>query len=647
MNRSIIKYCIGLFIIGALGSCNDFLEREPLSDVTPDDFFTDEGDLETYTVSLYDFPSHGGYGVGTFGDDNGSDNQATVDANNRWAPGELRVGSSGGAWGFDKIRDINYFLNIVEERLGDDEITGDPVNIDHYLGEGYFLRAYEYFNKLKALGDFPILKKTLPDKMDTLIVASQRRPRNEVARFILEDLDEAIDLLKPGSVDGKNRISRDVALLFKSRVALFEGTWEKYHSGTSFVPGNSDWPGSDAEYLKDYSIELDSEINFFLSEAMTAAEEVAEEYVLTPNNHPGDFSSAAIFDNPYFEMFSDTDMSNYEEVLLWRQYNDDYISHYNQAYLGANGGSTGYTKSLVASFLMKNGLPIYAAQSGYKGDKNLENVRKNRDERLQMFMKINGDDLERNEAKEEINDYPKITETREERSVTGYDIKKGLTGNSEYYPSGNASTSGSVVFRATEAYLNYIEANYVKDESLDGVALSYWKELRARAGLPDDPNVTIAATDLSKEKDLGKYSKGELVDKTLYNIRRERRNEFIAEGMRMDDLKRWRALDQMDNYIVEGFNLWDNMYKEYEGLRYEPESEPNVSPKENGKYLRPYQIVSSNNKFYDGYNWTPAHYLDPIAFKHFLLTSDGDPENSNIYQNPYWPVESGGTPQNN
>src|SRR5699024_2680221 len=139
-----------------------------------------------------------------------------------------------------------------------------------------------------------------------------------------------------------------------------------------------------------------------------------------------------------FEMFSDTDMSNYEEVLLWRQYNDDYVSHYNQAYLGANGGSTGYTKSLVESFLMENGLPIYAAQSGYKGDENLKNVRKDRDERLQMFMKINGDDLERNEAEEEINDYPKITETREERSVTGYDIKKGLTGNSEYYPSGNA-----------------------------------------------------------------------------------------------------------------------------------------------------------------------------------------------------------------
>mgnify|MGYP002224116724 FL=1 len=35
-----------------------------------------------------------------------------------------------------------------------------------------------------------------------------------------------------------------------------------------------------------------------------------------------------------------------------------------------------------------------------------------------------------------------------------------------------------------------------------------------------------------------------MIDKTLYNIRRERRCEFIAEGMRKDDLLRWRSLDK-------------------------------------------------------------------------------------------------------
>lgn len=41
-----------------------------------------------------------------------------------------------------------------------------------------------------------------------------------------------------------------------------------------------------------------------------------------------------------------------------------------------------------------------------------------------------------------------------------------------------------------------------------------------------------------------------------------------------------------------------------------------------------------------------AHYLDPIAAEHFLVTSSGGDLNSSpIYQNPGWPMTGGGTPQ--
>lgn len=90
-----------------------------------------------------------------------------------------------------------------------------------------------------------------------------------------------------------------------------------------------------------------------------------------------------------------------------------------------------------------------------------------------------------------------------------------------------------------------------------------------RAGVDPDFNKTIAATDYSKEDDWAVYSAGQPIDKTLYNIRRERRCEFIADGMRMWDLKRWRALDQVKNYVIEGFNLWGGgaaeLYKDDKG----------------------------------------------------------------------------------
>lgn len=87
---------------------------------------------------------------------------------------------------------MNYFLGNIVPKWKTKELTGNSVNVEHYIGEGYFLRAYEYFNKLQVFGVFPILKRTLSDQREALIEASKKRPRNEVARFILADLDSAI-----------------------------------------------------------------------------------------------------------------------------------------------------------------------------------------------------------------------------------------------------------------------------------------------------------------------------------------------------------------------------------------------------------------------------------------------------------------------
>ncbi len=634
-------------------ACDDFLDREPLSDVTPEVYFRQESDLATYSISLYHFPNHGNqsYNLGTFTYDNNTDNQASSGANNRWVPGEWKVGTSGGDWSFERIRKINYFFDKVLPLKESGAISGSEANINHYIGEVYFLRAYEYFNKLQALGDFPIIKTTLPDKKEELIEASKRRPRNEVARFILEDLDEAIKLMQSSPVANKNRLSKEVAELFKSRVALHEATWLKYHKGTARVPGGQGWPGAGKEYLSGFSIDIDAEITFFLTQAMEASKSVADKVALVQSN--GNLIGTASFDNPYFAMFGAIDMAPYSEILLWRAYNKEKEVSHNVLSYYRGGANTGYTKGFVETFLMKNGLPIYATGSAYKGDNTLATVREDRDARLQLFMQIPGDILAKKGDKEYIVEMPPLTEKRENRSVTGYMIKKGANGH-EYdnYGGHHNSVIGSIVFRATEAYLNYIEACYEKNGSLDGSAMNYWKQLRRRAELPEDINITVDATDLSKENDWAKYSGGKLIDPMLYNIRRERRCELMAEGMRYFDLKRWRALDQISNYQIEGFKVWAptifDEYKNTEGestLRAEPKADPNISPKANSMYLRPYQIVQANNKFYNGYNWIEAHYLSPIAFEHFLITSpDGNAASSVIYQNPGWPIEANGAP---
>lgn len=646
--KSLIKKILPLVAACTLtASCsNDFLDREPLDKIIPENFYRSEADLAAYTINMYGaFNTHSAYDAGTFISDNNTDNQAAVNASVVFAPGQWRVGSAEEYWQFGTIRNINYFINTVEDRIAKNEIQGSAANINHYLGEAYFFRAYEYYNKLQAVGDFPIIKEVLPDNADILIENSKRRPRNEVARFIIDDLNKAISLLKSGSVENKNRVSKQAALLLKSRVGLFEGTWEKYHRNTAFVPGGPGWPGANKDYLKDFSINLAQEINYFLTQSIEASKEVAESMPLVQSNN--ETRGQAVFSNPYFKMFADPDMAKYGEIILWRAYKSGLAEHHTQQYL-YSGASTGLTKSLVDSYLMKNGLPIYASGSGYKGDVLISNVVADRDERLQMFVQIPGE-TQSATSEDPKTDLPNILDIPERRSTTGYMLKKGLFGDPFYYQTGNSNINGAIVFRATEAYLNYIEAYYVKNGSLDGTATDYWKKLRKRAGLPEDFNITINATDMNQEQDWAKYSAGQVIDKTLYNIRRERRSELIAEGMRWSDLKRWRAMDQLKNYQVEGFNLWTEMYKQYEAkgikLKAEPDPNPNVSPKQNSIYLRPYQIKSANNPFYNGFNWTEAHYLAPIGFRAFLYASkDGNAQNSVIYQNPYWPVQAGGTP---
>lgn len=641
------SFVIAVACLG-LASCNDYLEREPLSKVSPNKYFTAESDLATYSINLYSFRSPVDWAMVT-GDDNNTDNQAAVVPDNRFSPGDLRVIQKSGDsdWEFSKIYKCNYFLDAVLPRWKSKTIKGDESNINHYIGEVYLLRAYAYYDKLKKYGDYPIIRNTLSDDKITLTEASKRMPRNEVARFIIADLDSAAMLMKEVAPNGKNRLSKNVAYLLKSRVALFEGSWLKSFKNTAFVPNGSGWPGKEKEYNASYQYptgNIEEEINFFLDMAIEASDKIAGSISLTENSKEVDELTKEI-KNPYYRMFCDKNLEKYQDVLFWRAYDPALISHVTSRWLAYGSCNSGYTKGLVDAFVMDNGLPIYAAGSGYKGNENFTSFRDSRDWRLRLFVKTKGDFL--NPISGNFM-YPTILSSIEEKDVTGYSIRKYCDQN---YYSGAYVDTGWPIFMASEAYLNYMEAYYLRYGRIGGNVDKYWKAIRTRAGVDPEYIKTIAATDINKEAegDWGAYTAGALVDPTMYNIRRERRCELIAEGMRFDDLRRWRSMDQMVTkpYIIEGFNLWAGNYKAYvdnkgNSLLISEGVKANVSPASQSTYLRPYQIVKENNRFYNGYKWHLAHYLSAIPMDNFIITSSngGDMSTSPIYQNPGWPKEA-------
>lgn len=666
-------------LVGAFTACNDYLDITPPSQVSPETYFTTAEQLGYYTVNYYctysnwdagsygnEFPSHADY-TSWIHDDMGTDNEASSSCGNEFYEGsDYKVGATGGKWNFSRINDLNFFIRTVRPKVENNEIGGDPDAVNHYFGEGYFLRALEYFFRLRSIGDYPIITENLPDDRGILIAASQRQPRNKVARFIIADLDSAISLLSDGSkVGGRVRITRDVALLMKARVALFEATWEKYFAGTPFVPdANAGWEGAKMAYNAGFTYDNAAEVKYFLQQALDASKQVADAHALTDNNKNMIGASNSIPSNPYYDMFATLDPSGYDEVLMYREYNREKAGGHSLNQYHRQGQPRGFTQEYANAFLMDNGLPIYDPASGYKGDDFISDTKEGRDWRWRLFMKAPGEYVYAG-TDDRIGASPKYEAPVVYSSSiafctsTGYKKGKAFTTDTKYTSTGTDETA-SIIYRAAEAYLIYMEAAWeMYGDNLDATAWDYWSKLRQRAGVDPDPHKTIAATNLDLEEyythDLALYSAGQrITSPTLYNIRRERRCEFISEGMRKDDLLRWRALDQLiDNkYFVHGAKIFGPMLASFpkNKLKYDqadPKKNNVSSPTDteggfNGdpNYLSMFRI-STQNKFYNsGMTWHMAHYLSPIAASHFLESSaDGsDIATSPIYQNPYWPT---------
>ena len=100
------------------------------------------------------------------------------------------------------------------------------------VAEAKFFRAYEYFDLLQLFGD--VIVVTEPIDITDPKMNAPRDDRSKVVDLIIEDLKQAIpDLPKENAIAtaDKGRVSQGAAQAFLSRVALYEGTWQKFRTG--------------------------------------------------------------------------------------------------------------------------------------------------------------------------------------------------------------------------------------------------------------------------------------------------------------------------------------------------------------------------------------------------------------------------------
>lgn len=477
------KYALVLVSALGLAACeNSDLDRFPLSELSPETYFRTENELRTYANSFYNLvpghPSDGGSSIwNSYIDDEATFNVSALVRGTRETP------VTGGGWDWGMLRNINFFLENVDKFEGSTEVK------NRYIGLARFFRAWFYFVKIARFGDVPWYSSVI-SPVDDESLTRPRDSRVMVMDSVLADLNFAIQHLPANrKVD---EITRWTALALKSRAFLYEGTFRKYHN------------------LGNYERMLD--------ESISASQE------LMRNSGYSIYKSAA--DRAYQELFISADAIG-TEVILARVFDLSipYTHSVNFHTNSSSYGRPGVTKQVVNSYLMKDGsrftdIPGHEKMMFYEETQN-------RDPRLAQTIRTPG----YRQIGEEKVSLPDFT-----ACMTGYQYIKFVMAPVHF---SLGCDNDLPIFRFAEVLLNYAEAKAERGEiTQDDLDISI-KLIRDRV---DMPNIDLDYANSNPDPVLAdQYRKVSGPNKgIILEIRRERRVELLREGLRWDDLVRWK-----------------------------------------------------------------------------------------------------------
>jgi len=587
MKKHFISFII-LACIGIMAGCKEeFLDRAPETSISDAEFWKTANDLQLYVNNFYSaFPStisvYGTTGIYGYDADQGSDNMIYTGYNTA-LNGERTVPSSGGGWAYDDwsaLRSINYFL------VNYDKAQESWDNKKKFVGEALFFRSYFYFAKLKTFGDLPWVNKPLDPTSAEL--NGGRLSRSIIVDSLMNDLNKAVEYLPTKSKASPMRINKEIAQLMQARIALFEGTWEKYHAGTAFGVSGS----NGQKFLKKAAD---------VSEALIKSN---SGYQL--QNTPGD--------EGYWKLFNQTDYSSSTEIMLWRKFDLNLNGgHYWHRYTNT-GAARGMTKDLVDAYLCLDGKSV-SASALYKGDATLQDVVANRDPRLAQTLYVpDGKHVITNNrpggAAPALFEIPSFSAANENKPATGYQVYKGH--NPDYNQQIDRGTTGLILFRYAEALLIFAEAKAELGTLTQLDADISINLLKSRVGMPV---LTLGAILADPKPEFPALSP------LLNEIRRERRIELACEGYRHDDLFRWAAADEK----IAGWKPKGAVRAQWEGKV--PAAQLATYPVDSKGYIEFYQNIAGMSS---GYKFNVGRdYLAPLPQDQMVLNPD-------IKQNPGW-----------
>ncbi|MDE6771074.1 MAG: RagB/SusD family nutrient uptake outer membrane protein [Muribaculaceae bacterium] len=673
--KSYIKSSL-LIVAAGLGmaSCSDFLEKEPTDQGTEAIMFKNPEQFKAAANALYG-------GSGLLPDWKSINVDGNTDISGIGSNGGGFAPQNTGNWNdpYARLRTDNILLEKAAQYAGDLDAMTDSHPIAESVGTAYFFRAWSHFMMVQRFGGVPIVDHV----MDIPDLYGPRNSRYEVIDLVVKDLNRAIALLPKRStkdrMNDRGKLSKEVAQSFLARVALYEGTWEKYTAGLSVdLDGDGESVGAGKNKPAGYP-----SITEFLTIAKNQADAVIKEA------ETGTFEIWMECDTlSYYSLFNIDDgegnISNHKGVgkstnkeFIWVNPFDYTLkrSGTNTAHKVGTSQMAGMSAYLGESFLCYNGLPTHYSEDGVNIIANPEfggydtpmGEYRNRDWRFYGVCSLPDRPqwcakLDYGTPRTEVGPlWPEpiyVTDNEHyNASDPAYSSRRGVFnpyiginsthnwyGNRKYAVEGvnradNLDAADIPLIRLAEVYLIYCEAiceldGTVSDADLDRTI----NKLRKRGNVAPLRASLIAgkydATWFNFETGRHELHKMTMLDE----IRRERMCELFGEGFRMDDLKRWgiahinltgQKLGRkiLGTYYGDPANKCND--KEYFGTPvYDPQTRPLlyglVSEDPNDiDYGRPIATIPGNCLF------SVKDYLDPLPIEQIRL-------NPNLKQNPGW-----------
>jgi len=491
------KYINYLFILNIflIASCDEeFMDRYPQTSISPEEFFKTEQDLELYINGLLSLP-----GTFQYQSDQSSDNLATtgaVEIKNIMTGTPTSQNITGG-WDWERLRNINYFLE------NSSKADASMEAVQHYEGIARYYRAIFYSDMVQRYSDVPWYDQLLSPTDDNLYKG--RDSRETVVDGIMEDLEFANQHVKADVATGTP--GNWAVKVFYARFALYEGTYRKYHE----------------------ELGLQNTANAYLTKASEISKGIMDS---------GNFSlyNTGIPGNDYKAIFSSQDLTGNPEVILFNAYdvNKDRSSNVNTGVFGTYEQSP--SRDLVQVYLMADGSK-FTDRPGFEQFTYVEEFI-DRDPRLYQTLVYPGW-IREPEGRAYI---PMLN-----RNFSGYYQHKGYSNTIDNIELGGLDFP---VYRYAEVLLTHAEAKAELGTLTQADLDASVNLLKDRAGMP-----SLLLNQANAQPDpfmMAKYPKvSGTMTGTLLEIRRERRVELAVEGYRFDDLMRYGAGKLLEN-IPEG-----------------------------------------------------------------------------------------------